>query len=153
MHDAQQALLSPQRIRNTTDLGLYFCFSEGRVYGRITAHAGRLGRSLRHTWCSPPTCRISWTDSEPSPCWGFWPWRALCRSGWDYRASHTDTCRRCSSDTALQRTRKRKRTLELTKGALPPPTGIKNKANSRTKAVLLWWYCRIWGKIRRDSRS
>ncbi len=54
------------------------------------------------TWCSPLTCRISWRDSEQSPCWGFWPWRALYRSGWDYRAFRMDKCPHCSSVAVLQ---------------------------------------------------
>lgn len=54
------------------------------------------------TWCSPLTCRISWRDSEQSPCWGFWPWRALYRSGWDYRVSRMDRYPHCSSVAVLQ---------------------------------------------------
>lgn len=56
----------------------------------------------RCTWCSPLTCHISWRDSERSPCWGFWPWRALYRSGWDYRASRMDRYLHCSSVAVLQ---------------------------------------------------
>ena len=94
------------------DFCLYLCFCvryhslEVTAYGPFYCaphHRPHVSFSpVERTWCSPPTCRISWRDSERSPCWGFWPWRALCRSGWDYRASRMDRYPRCSSVAVLQ---------------------------------------------------